>query len=136
MFRLIPFSESRMSGSLLLRSAGRVVQRSIPQPQGSFHRSPVRLLSGGAGRFERPNEHSSSKPNVGHTKRFEDGDMCFCRGADQQRELKELASDLRAVKEKLRVTEQIVFENEKSYNRREKVLMCASLLIVAFWVFS
>jgi hypothetical protein len=40
--------------------------------------------------------------------------MCFCRGADQQKELKELASDLRAVKEKLRVTEQIVFENEKS----------------------
>jgi uncharacterized coiled-coil protein SlyX len=39
--------------------------------------------------------------------------MNFCRGAEHQKELNELAADLRVVRDKLRVMEQTVLENEK-----------------------
>ena len=39
--------------------------------------------------------------------------MSYCRGAEHQKELEELASDLRVVRDKLRATEHTVLENDK-----------------------
>ncbi|XP_047078260.1 uncharacterized protein LOC124688660 [Lolium rigidum] len=124
-----------MSGSLLLRSAGRVVRRSFSQAQDSFHRSPVRLLSGGAGRFQPPNEHSPSKPKVGHNERLESGRR-ICRAAEYHKDLDEFASEVRVVRDKVRAWEQRCKESDKWHERREGVLICATVLFIAFCVFS
>ncbi|CAM0943710.1 unnamed protein product [Alopecurus aequalis] len=114
-----------MSAPLLFRSAGRALGRSIPQ--GSLHRRPVRRLSGGVGRIE-PSQHSPSKPNMEPPR--------ICRAAESQKEWAEFASDVRVVRDKLRVLEQTYKEAEKWDKRRERMLLCASGLFVAFFVFA
>ncbi|XBI49013.1 uncharacterized protein LOC119325687 [Triticum dicoccoides] len=129
--------------SLLFRSAaGSALRRSIPQgsfpvlrpsiPQGSFSRSPGRSLCDGAGRIE-PNAHSSAKPNMGHSNRFED-ETEFCTHG--QTEFKELASNIRAMRDKVRLLEKTYEESERSDKRRKVLVLCSTTaLLVTFFVF-
>lgn len=61
--------------------------------------------------------------------------MSFCRGAEHLKDVKEIAAGVRAASDKLRAIEQTVIQNDKWDTRRERVLICASILFVAFWVY-
>lgn len=58
-------------------------------------------------------QHSSSKSNMGHYNRFED-EKRVCQSADGQTEFKELASNIRAMRDKVRLLEKTYEETERS----------------------